>query len=483
MTAERRDTRVIRLRLMDDLSSLDAVGTAELIDGAGATAQEVVDAAIQRIERLNPALNAVITPLYNSARQAADRAKGGRPLDGVPFLMKDALCQTAGDPYHYGMRALRDAGWIGTHDTWLAGKFRAAGLINCGKTNTPELAASSVTCPVAYGPTRNPWDLKRTSGGSSGGSAAAVAAGMVPVAHGSDMAGSIRIPAAACGIVGLKPTRARTSLAPDFGEFTWQMTTEFVMTRTVRDTAALLDAVSGSAPGDPYTAGTPGLPFASYVGADPGPLTIGYRTAAPGSGQPSARSCVEAVETTLRLLESLGHQIDIGSPVALDQPIIDPLMEIFAVGLAREIDRWSHLLERELTADDVEEATWAQVMRGRAIPGTRWLELTEKLHRYGRGVASWWQDHDLLVTPTMPAPVPELTPEGFVADVDKPTMEYTVPFNVTGQPAISLPLHRTAAGVPVGVQLVAATGREDLLLSVAAQLEEGPWADRFPSEA
>lgn len=468
---------------MDELSSLDAVATAALVAAGEITPRQVVDAAIERIERLNPALNAVITPLFEGARRSADSVGDG-PLRGVPFLMKDALCHTGGDPYHYGMRALRDADWVAPYDTWLAARFRSAGLISCGKTNTPELAASSVTCPVAYGPTRNPWDPTRTSGGSSGGSAAAVAAGMVPIAHGNDMAGSVRIPASACGLVGLKPTRARTSLAPDFGEFTWQMTTEFVVTRSVRDAATVLDAISGSAPGDPYTAIPPKQTFASQVGSDPGRLVIGYETETPGSGASTDPRCVEAVEWTARLLESLGHEIVPEAPSQLQTPIIDPLMDIFAAGLAREIARWSKRLGRTLTGADVEEATWAQTVRGRTVLATRYLEMTEELHAYSRPLVGWWQEHDLLVTPTMPAPPPRLSDDGFVADADKPTMEFTVPFNVSGQPAISLPLRRTDAGLPIGVQLVADIGREDLLLSVAGQLEEAaPWAHTYPAGA
>ena len=465
---------------MHELSSLDAVATAGLVASKEISTREVIEAAIERIEQTNPALNAVITPLFDSARRAAE-GLGKGPLHGVPFLMKDALCHTRGDPYHFGMRALREAGWTAKFDTWLAKRFRAAGLVLCGKTNTPELAASSVTCPVAYGPTRNPWDTTRTAAGSSGGSAAAVASGMVPVAHGNDMAGSVRIPASACGLVGLKPSRARTSLGPDYGEFSWQLTTEFVLTRSVRDAAAVLDAISGSAPGDPYSAAPPQRVYAAEIGVDPGKLTIGFETTVPGSDTAADADCVRAVQESVALLEGLGHRVTHAAPAALREPIIDPLLDIWAVTMATELDRWSHHLGRDLEASNVEEATWSQAERGRALPGTRWLETTEELHRYGRNVASWWESHDLLVTPTMPAPTPKLDADGFVADDEKPTMEFTVPFNVTGQPAISVPLGSTAAGLPVGVQ-IAAAGREDLLFRVASQLEEAAaWQAVAPS--
>ena len=205
-------------------------------------------------------------------------------------------------------------------------------------------------------------------------------------------------------------------------------------------------------------------------------MTIGVMTDVPGSGRKVDSACVEAVESTMRSLELLGHQIVDDRPAALSDPIIDPLMDVFAVGLAREVARWSHHLGRDLAAEDLEDATWAQADRGRSIPGIRWLELTEQLAVYGRRVASWWESRDLLITPTMAAPTPELATDGFVPDADKPTMEFTVPFNVTGQPAISLPLGRTEDGLPIGVHLVAAMGREDLLLSIASQLEEAaPW--------
>ena len=221
----------------DELAFLDATTQAELVASGTAKPSELVDAAIERIERLNPALNAVIHFRYEQARDEAQAVQLEGPFAGVPFLVKDAVCHTAGDPYHCGMRALRDAKWTATHDTWLAERFRKAGFVFVGKTNTPELATSITTEPIAYGATHNPWDLNRSPGGSSGGSAAAVASGMVPIAHGNDMGGSIRFPASMCGIVGLKPTRARTTLGPDFGEYWGPLTHEFVLTRTIRDTA------------------------------------------------------------------------------------------------------------------------------------------------------------------------------------------------------------------------------------------------------
>ncbi|MDQ1480926.1 MAG: amidase, partial [Actinomycetota bacterium] len=292
--------------MADDFALLDATAQAALVANGDATPVELVDAAIARIESSNPALNAVIHERFDRARAEAASASlpdapfPNAPFRGVPFLVKDAVCHTAGDPFHCGMRLLKRLQWTATDDTWLAERFRAAGLVSVGKTNTPELATSVTTEPVAYGATHNPWDLARSPGGSSGGSAAAVAAGMVPIAHGNDMGGSIRFPASMCGIVGLKPTRARTTLGPDFGEYWGPLTHEHVLTRSVRDTAAVLDAIAGGAPGDPYTAPPPVRPFREEVGAPPGRLRIGMRTQR-RDGERSHPECEAAVADAGRL--------------------------------------------------------------------------------------------------------------------------------------------------------------------------------------
>src|SRR6476660_638187 len=266
--------------MIDDPARPDATAQAELVARGDASPLELVDAAIARIEASNPALNAVIHERFDRARtEAASSTLADTPFRGLPFLVKDAVCHTAGDPFHCGMRLLKRLQWTEPEDTWLAARFRAAGRLSVGKTNTPELATSVTTEPIAYGPTHNPWDRSRSPGGSSGGSAAAVAAGMVPIAHGNDMGGSIRFPSSMCGIVGLKPTRARSTLGPDFGEYWGPLTHEFVLTRSVRDTAAVLDAVCGSAPGDPYTAPPPARPYLDEIAtADGQRLRVGFRT-------------------------------------------------------------------------------------------------------------------------------------------------------------------------------------------------------------
>ena len=466
---------------------LDATAQAELIARGDASPTELVDAAIARVEARNPALNAVIHERFERARaDARDPNLPAGPLRGVPFLVKDAVCHTAGDPYHCGMRLLQRIGWTEPEDTWLAARFRAAGFVFVGKTNTPELATSVTTEPIAYGATRNPWDLSRSPGGSSGGSAAAVAAGMVAVAHGNDMGGSIRFPASMCGIVGLKPTRARTTLGPDFGEYWGPLTHEHVLTRTVRDTAHVLDAIAGAAPGDPYTAPAPARPFREEVGAPTGRLRIGMRTKT-RFGTPSAPDCVQAVERAGRSLESLGHHVEMVDFAALDQPVDSAFGTVMSVAVARDLARWSKRTGEAIGPDDVEPGNRFLAEMGAAVSGIEYAQAIETMQAWSRGVAAWWDDYDILVTPTsteLPVPLGELAPTNSDPNVGTrmgSLVSFMIPFDITGQPAISLPLHWNDDGLPVGVQLVAAYGREDVLLRVSAQVEQAsPWKDRHP---
>jgi amidase len=475
---------------VDDFTWMDATAQGALVRAGEVTPSELLEAALARIEALNPALNAVIFDRSERARaEAADPALPDGPFRGVPFLLKDAVAHTAGDPYHCGMQVLKDAGWIEESDTWLVERFRAAGFVICGKTNLPELASSVTTEPLAYGATHNPWDLARSPGGSSGGAGAAVASGMVPVAHGNDMGGSIRFPASMCGIVGLKPSRARTTLGPDFGEY-WAMTThEHVLTRSVRDTAGVLDATAGPGVGDPYTAPPPARPFVEEVGADPGRLRVGFRTMLAGSSTDSHPDCIEAVHGAGALLEGLGHHVEPTAFTELDDPRFSAAIAIaFPVFITRELDRWSERLGREIQPSELEPWNAMQAEFGRTISASAYVAALEQAQGYARAVAGWWDDgFDLLVTPTLGEPPFEL---GYLApDVDPMDAfgrltgltSFSMPFNVSGQPAISLPLHWNANGLPIGVQLVAAYGREDVLLRVAAQLEQAqPWSDRHP---
>lgn len=484
---------------------LDATAQAALVRSGEAAPLELVDAAIARIERLDPALNAVIHRRFEQARAEA-RAGGlpDGPFRGVPLLVKDAVCHTAGDPYHFGMRVLRDVGWTAPADTWLAARFRQAGFVFLGKTNAPELAVSITTEPIAHGPTRNPWDPTCSPGGSSGGSAAAVASGMVAVAHANDMGGSIRLPAAMCGLVGLKPTRARCSLGPDLGEYWAGLTHEHVLTRSVRDSAAVLDAIRGPASGDPYTAPLPRGSFADAVRAGPGILRVGFRVASRPSARPTHAACTAAVHDTAALLQSLGHRVAPADVTGLDVPGVEEAYGLaMAVFVARELDRWSERLGRPIACGELEPMNAMLAEIGRTVAGAQYLAQIETLHHWARGVAAWWDHHDVLVLPTCPEPpfrLGELAPavtDGEVASRMASLVSFTMPFNVTGQPAISLPLGWTRApaddrgtprgdgGVlPVGVQLVGPYGREDLLLALAAQLEAArPWAARRPAVA
>jgi amidase len=470
--------------MADEFATLDATAQAELVRRREVQPLELVDAAIARIDRLNPALNAVITPLFDKARARAaspDLPEG--PFRGVPFLLKDYLCHTAGDPYYEGMRCLRDLGWCEECDTSLAARFRAAGFVFLGKTNLPELAGGAVTESVAFGPTHNPWHITRSPGGSSGGSAAAVAAGLVPAAHGNDGTGSLRIPASACGLVGLKPSRGRTSLGPARSPGLLGNIVEHVFTRTVRDTAAILDAVAGSLPGDLFVAPPPHRPYREEVGVDPGRLRVGLLVHDPFLELPVASECVAAVHDAGHLLASLGHDVEKSFPPALTGPtgLGLPLRIISASGTAAQLDAWSERIGRVITVDDVEPGTWARAEEGRTYSA---MQVHAAVKRLVAGVCrapEWWHGgFDLLITPTMQQPPPRI---GAVAPDQLGAVFglFTMPFSITGQPAVSLPLHWSAEGLPIGVQLVADYGREDLLIRVASQLEAArPWAARRP---
>ena len=473
-----------------DLAVLDATAQAELVRSGQASPLELVDAAIERIERLNPQLNAVIHERFDKARAEAQGDLPAGPFRGVPFVLKDLDGYSAGDPYYGGTRFLRDHDWRPAHDSYLTERFRAAGLVCVGRTNSPELGLVPTTEPETYGPTRNPWDTGRSTGGSSGGSAAAVASGMVPLGHAGDGGGSIRIPASECGLVGLKPSRGRHSLGPEAGESWGGLVARLAVTRSVRDTAALLDAVQGAMPGDPYTAPPPTRPYVDELGADPGSLRIGLRVDAPGAVGDPHPDAVAAAEAAAALLESLGHRVEIGSPEALDDAeFVAYFINAYNAWVARDLERLGQAVGTPVTEADVEAGTWALAEAGRQVSATEYLAAVEYLHDFTRRVAGWWVGgFDLLLTPTIPEPPPVLgefsgTPDNPLVGLFRSAeiVPFTAPFNTTGQPAVSLPLHWNADGLPIGVQLVAAYGREDQLVAVSAQLEAAaPWAGRRP---
>jgi amidase len=472
-----------------DLTGFDATAQAQLVRAGDVTPLELVDAAIARVEERNPSLHAVIHERFERARdEAMEMARlPDRPFRGVPLLVKDHDGPLAGEPYHHGNRLLKELGHRADHDSHLVAALRNAGFVVIGKTNVPEFGLLPTTEPTAYGATANPYDPTRSAGGSSGGSGAAVASGMVPVAHAGDGGGSIRIPASMCELIGLKPTRGRVSLGPDEGEAWSGLVVRHVLTRTVRDSAGVLDAVAGARPGDPYAAAPPARPFLEEVGATGRRLRIGVRVRAPGDLATVAPECAAAVDEAAALLgKRIGHDVDSdASPDALDD--LDAMlgfMTVQASAVATDIAMLARIAKREIGPDDVETLTWALYEQSRDISVPRYVTALEDLRAWSRRMAGWWEapdgagpGYDLLLTPTLCEPPPLLgeirsdtaDPAPALARII-PFGVFTAPFNITGQPAMSVPMGRRA-GLPIGVQLVAATGREDLLFQVAAELE------------
>jgi amidase len=470
-------------------SFLDATTQAELVRSGAASPLELVDDAINRIEKLDGELNAVIHPLFEKAREQARGPLPDGPFTGVPLVLKDLFAAIEGDPLHEGMAFLKNAGWRSDQTDALAQKFIDAGFIVVGRTNTPELGLVPTTEPLAYGPTRNPWDTTRTTGGSSGGSAAAVASGMVAVGHANDGGGSIRIPASCCGLVGLKPSRGRVSLMPDFSVLDDMLPVDLCVTRTVRDTAAVLDAVAGPVLGDSVAAPPPARPYAQEVGADPGKLRIGLLVHNPLDTGAIHPDCVNAARDAAALLESLGHTVEEAYPKNLtDEALVNHFTILWASNLVYTLRYWERKIGREITPDDVEPLTWTLAELGKSISAPDYIDAEHAAIELGRGAEEWFASgYDLLLTPTLGEPPVTL---GTFQTPDEPMLGFMraatfVPFtplnNMTGTPAISLPLSWNSDNLPIGVQLQSAYGREDVLLRVAGQLEQAqPWADRRP---
>jgi len=467
--------------------ALDAVGQAALVRSGDLSPLELVDLAIAQVEKLDPQVNAVIHEHFDRARGEAKGDLPDGPFRGVPLLLKDLGAGHAeGDPLHWGTRFLKEARHRAASTSYLVAKLRAAGFVVIGRTNVPELGVWLTTEPSAYGPTRNPWDLARSCGGSSGGAAAAVAAHMVPLAHAGDGGGSIRNPASQTGLVGLKPSRGRVSLGPEWGDMWSGLIAEFAITKTIRDTAALLDLLAGPMPGDPVLVQRPSRPYQMEAEAWPDPLRVGVLKHA-GTDRTVHPDCVAAVEAAARRLEELGHHVEEAAPVALTDGSIDAVaVPIITASTALAVAQFEKALGRSLGPADFDPDNWAALEMGRAVTGIQYAEAVEGVHRYGRRVGAWFEKYDLLVTPTLPEPSPRLGDlvsrpgkplEGFLRSGQ--LTWFLIPFNVTGQPAMSLPLHWNAAGLPIGVQLVAGMGAEDTLIRLGVQLEEAmPWDTR-----
>ena len=472
--------------MANDFMFRPAVELAAMVRDGDVSARELVETAYEAIESRNDELNAFVTLTRERALQEADAVKAGddRPLAGVPIAIKDLVALTAGIPTSMGCNAMGE--FVPDEDTALVRRIRDAGAIIVGKTNTPELGILPVTEPDLHGPARNPWDPSRTTGGSSGGSACAVAAGMVPIAHANDGGGSIRIPASCCGLVGLKPSRGRVSLAP-LGEFVGGIAVEGVVTHTVLDSAVALDILAGYEPGDPYWAPDPSAPFADAVDREPGKLRIAFSAEAP-NGVPVDEDCVTATRETAELLESLGHTV-FEAPALSDEGYIDNFLKIWIGGVAGNVRELGNMRGRPVEASELEPLTAQMVEMAESISAADFLVALEYLRGLSRRVISMWGEIDVLLTPTLakvPIEIGALRPnegEPPIEMLNKAAewVPFTPVWNVTGQPAISLPLHQSQEGLPVGVQLVGAPAAEELLISLSAQLEEArPWADRRP---
>ena len=463
-----------------DLADLDATAQAELIRRGAATPRELVDAAIARIERHNPELGAVVTPMYEQARATCDTAADG-PFRGVPILIKDLGATVGGVPQAQGTWPLKRMKYTPAVDSHLVAALKRAGFVIVGKSNTSELGIVPAAEPPPWPPTKNPYDLTRGSGGSSGGSACAVAAGLVPIAHANDGGGSIRIPASCCGLFGLKPSRGRVSLDPGPGSEA-TLVAEHVVARSVRDSAAVLDIIAGMRPGDPYTAPTQLSPFLAELTAPTPRLRIAYATqhiGVQGGVSDSHPDCVAAVHHTAKLLADLGHHVEAAEiPETHDPEFVPRFLTLWFVGVSTRIDELAKLIGRPVTADEVEPLTWTLSELGRMINAPAYANAVTWISNQTRAIAKFFTRYDLWLTPTVTSPPMPLgtfssTPDDPLAGIMNAGdfAPFTALFNATGQPACSVPLFHNAAGLPIGVQLAAAYGREDLLLRTAAQLE------------
>ena len=468
-----------------DYERYDALGLADLVRRREVSAEELLEAAIARVEARNPTVNAVVQKLYDYGRQAIAAGLPQGPFTGVPFVLKDLSASLAGTPTTRACRFFADA--VPTADSEQVVRLKRAGLVIFGKTNTCEFGLSLTCEPQFYGPSRNPWDPARISGGSSGGAAAAVGARMVPIAHASDGFGSIRAPASCCGLVGLKPTRARNTMAPYAGEGLGGLATEHAVTLTVRDSAALLDVTAGPGAGDPYAAPPPVRSLQAECGTNPGRLRIAFTTQTP-NGAPVAAECLAALEATARLCATLGHDVEAADPDVERERIIPTFLTIIAANTM--VNLASHpTAGRAAREDEVEKVTWATARMAERISSADYVRATQTAHRLGRQMAAFHAQYDVLLTPALAMLPPPLGwIDMMLDDVDEywrrvfTFSPFTVWFNITGQPAIVLPIGQAANGLPVAVQLVARYGDEATLFRLASQLEaERPWFQRTPA--
>ena len=468
---------------LDDYAACDATELRRLIGAGEISAGEVREAALRAIEAVDPQLNAVVGAPYEDATASEDG-----PLAGVPFAVKDTLPQ-AGRPLGFGSRMLD--GFVARRNATLAERFGAAGLVSLVRSATPEFAFNIDTAPVAHGPTRNPWNLEHGPGGSSGGSAALVASRAVPMAHANDGGGSIRIPAAWCGLVGLKPSRGRVPLGPAVGEAVGGFAHEFALTRSVRDAALLLDAINGPAPGDRYYVARPPTPFSAALQQEPARVRVAVHTRS-WFGVETARELRSAVQAAADALEGFGHDVAEGCPAVADDALMECVTTVWSVDLAELAVTFERATGRAATPELVEAASLACIRHGRDLTALDLQSAARVVNSTARRWGRFLNDYDLFLCPTTPTAAPAsgtpdqddariATAEGWTDQIFS-QVPFTPIANLTGQPSISLPLGETQDGLPLGVMLTAQTLREDLLLQIATQLERAlPWQDRTPA--
>jgi amidase len=492
---------------ISEYDKFDGLDLAALVRRREVSPSELLEEAITRVERVNPRINAVIRPLYEDARQQAKGPLEEGRFKGVPFLLKDLQASVQGSPLSFGSRFFST--FTAPHDNTLVERYRRAGLVFFGRTNTPEFGLVPYTEPRLYGPTRNPWNPEHTPGGSSGGAAAAVAAGIIPVAHASDGGGSIRIPAACCGLFGLKPTRGRTPCGPDFSELWRGLSIDHCLSRSVRDSAALLDATAGPEPSAPYHAPTQERPFLGEIGVSPGRLRIAFTKRGHLSSRPIHPDCAAAVDDVARLLIDLGHTVEEADlDFDADQFARDFFL-LVAVDMAATVEQLSAWVGRRPRRGDLETDTVLTAMIGRQKSALEAALARDRQAAVARQVSRFFGKYDVLLSPTLgqpPARVGEIAPRGaeaalrdFVAaahlgfllripgvvPASVRKIFTFVPFtplaNVTGQPSMNVPLHWNGAGLPIGTMFTGRFGDESTLFRLASQLEVArPWKHRRP---
>lgn len=484
----------------------DALGLAELVKKGAVTPQDLLELAIQRTEAINPSINAVIHKLYDEARAAAPKIDRSAPFAGVPFLVKDLGVEVTGAPRHIGTKGYRN--YRSTFDSFAVQRMRAAGLVLFGKTNVPELGLAPFTEPKLHGPSLNPWNTAHSTGGSSGGSAAAVAAGITPIATANDGGGSIRIPASCCGLVGMKSSRGLVSWSPLYGDMWNGAVVEGCVSRSVRDSAAYLDAIVAPAPGDPYPFPKPERPYLQEVGAAPGVLRVAWSTAHTLGG-PVDEACVKAVQKAVDMLRHAGHQVEEVAPPFIDTDLTEAFITIVASEVAADLALMGQYLGRKVRPSDVEPETFALGLLGRAFTGSEYALAKRRWNEVCRRVGAFHEQYDVLVMPVLPRrPIRTGTLQSTAAERAllsvvnglrlRSAMKITLdqlarkvydylpwtPFaNITGQPSISLPLYRTAEeNLPVGVMFTGRIGEDGLLFRLAAQLEKMErWLEEVPA--